>query len=300
MDDGIRRAEAFLRGLDVSALHHVRTGHGVDIHWREWGQGPPLVLLHGGHGSWMHWARNIDVLSRHFRLLVPDLPGFGDSQDFDLPAHDASRLQALLQSLEQGLHALLPGQAFHLAGFSFGGAVAALLAARMERVDRLVLLGTAGHGGRRRETAALLDWRVRDPVARTAALRQNLAAFMLSGDAAVDALALRVHALSCEATRFRSKAISRGSRLPAVLQDYHRPMLLVWGEADVTAEPMEAAESLAQGRAERCWTIVPRAGHWVQYECAQEVNLLMSRWLEAAGRTSRIPPCMEEFRRSTP
>src|SRR5260370_37924256 len=74
--------------------------------------------------------------------------------------------------------------------------------------------------------------------------------------------ALCVHGLSCEATRFRSKSISRGSALQALLQDYRRPVLLVWGEADVTAEPMEAAESLAQGRAERDWTIVPRAGHW--------------------------------------
>src|SRR5258708_24576453 len=124
--------------------------------------------------------------------------------------------------------------------------------------------------------APLLDWRVEDVAAREAAWGQNLAAVRLSGREAVDALALCVHGLSCEATRFRSKSISRGSALQALLQDYRRPVLLVWGEADVTAEPMEAAESLAQGRAERDWTIVPRAGHWVQYECAPEVNLLMA------------------------
>lgn len=298
--DEERQARGLLQALDGAARHHVLSGQGVDIHWREWGQGPALVLLHGGHGSWMHWVRNIGALAQRFRVLVPDLPGFGDSQDFALAPHDPQRLEALLQSLAQCLRQLLPGQAFHLAGFSFGGAIAALLAARMEQVQRLVLLGTAGHGGARRETAALLDWRVPDPVARAVALRQNLAAFMLSGEAAVDALALRVHALSCEATRFRSKAISRGSRLDPVLQDYGRPLLLVWGEADVTAVPEQAAEHLAQGRSERDWTIVPRAGHWVQYECAQEVNLLMARWLEAAGQAPRIAPCMDESRRSTP
>jgi pimeloyl-ACP methyl ester carboxylesterase len=268
-----------LLALDRAARRHEVAGHGVTLCWREWGQGRPLVLLHGGHGAWMHWVRNIEALSQRFRVLVPDLPGFGDSQDFALPAHDPGRLQALLQSLAQCLDTLLPGQDFDLAGFSFGGAIAAMLAARMPRVRRLVLLGTAGHGGRRRETAPLLDWRVGDRAARQAAWRQNLAAFMLSGEEAVDALALGVHGLCCEATRFRSKAISRGSPLRDVLADYRRPVLLVWGEADVTAEPMQAAEALAQGRVERDWTIVPRAGHWVQYECAQEVNLLMARWL---------------------
>lgn len=276
---------SLLQALDSTARHHVLAAtwgdEGVDLHWREWGQGRPLVLLHGGHGSWMHWVRNIEALSRQFRVLVPDLPGFGDSQDFALPAHDTARLPALVQSLEQCLDLLVPEQGVLLAGFSFGAAMAAQLAARVQRVERLVLLGTAGHGGRRREMAPLLDWRVDDLAAREAAWRQNLAAFMLSGPEAVDALALCVHGLSCEATRFRSKSISRGSALQALLQDYRRPVLLVWGEADVTADPMEAAESVAQGRAERDWTIVPRAGHWVQYECAPEVNLLMARWLQA-------------------
>ena len=43
--------------------------------WRSWGDGPALALFHGGAGSWRHWAHNIDVLSREYRLLVPDLPG---------------------------------------------------------------------------------------------------------------------------------------------------------------------------------------------------------------------------------
>jgi hypothetical protein len=84
-----------------------------------------------------------------------------------------------------------------------------MLAARLPQVQRLVLLGTAGHGGPRRETEALLDWRVSDPAERMAALHQNLAVFMLSKAAAADALALHIHRHCCEATRFRSKAMSQ-------------------------------------------------------------------------------------------
>src|SRR5713101_4198486 len=47
--------------------------------WRCWGGGPPLVLLHGGYGSWMHWIRNVPPLSRQFRVIAPDLPGLGES-----------------------------------------------------------------------------------------------------------------------------------------------------------------------------------------------------------------------------
>lgn len=278
--DSAENARVLLGALDAKAHHHCVVVAGAALHWRAWGQGQPLVLVHGGHGSWMHWARNIDSLAQHFRVLVPDLPGFGASDDLDLPAHDPRRLDALLAALEQSLAVLLPEGGFHLAGFSFGGAVAGLLATRMARVRRLVLLGTGGHGGTRRDRVPLQNWRVDDEAARTAALRQNLEAFMLSRAEAVDALALEIHRYSCEATRFRSKALSRGAWLPAALQAYRKPILLVWGEADVTAVPMEAAECLQQARPERDWTIVPRAGHWVQFESADATNTLMQRWLQ--------------------
>lgn len=45
--------------------------------WRVWGAGEPLVLLHGGTGSWTHWIRSIPRLSGHYQLWVPDLPGLG-------------------------------------------------------------------------------------------------------------------------------------------------------------------------------------------------------------------------------
>ena len=58
----------------------VRTpcGDGAMV-WRVWGAGEPLVLFHGGSGSWTHWIRNIPELSRHFELWVADIPGLGDS-----------------------------------------------------------------------------------------------------------------------------------------------------------------------------------------------------------------------------
>ena len=47
------------------------------------GEGTAYILLHGGMGSWNHWARNIDALADHFQVRAVDLPGYGDSPDVD-------------------------------------------------------------------------------------------------------------------------------------------------------------------------------------------------------------------------
>ena len=57
-----------------------------ELVWHRWGahdsadRGAPVVLLHGGSGSWTHWVRNIAALAQAgHSVWVPDLPGFGDS-----------------------------------------------------------------------------------------------------------------------------------------------------------------------------------------------------------------------------
>ena len=279
----------WLEQLDASARHHDLDFAGCRIRWREWGQwsgGDPVLLLHGGHGSWMHWARNIEALSRRFHLLVPDLPGFGDSADFDLPPGDEARLPAVLDALADGLDRLAPAVPIRIAGFSFGGALSGLLAPRLGRAGRLAslaLLGTAGHRRPRRQSVALVDWRLDDPQQRREALRRNLGNFMLGRDESVDALGEVIHTQACEATRFRSKRISLGTRLLDHWGDFSAPVLMIFGEHDVTCTPTDVAESLAQGREERDWVVLPGAGHWVQFEAADAVNERLLRWLSSQG-----------------
>ena len=68
----------------VLAMHtqHIPYQDGF-VAWHEFGNPVanqlPLILLHGGHGSWEHWARNTDSLAQHFHVFVPDMPGFGES-----------------------------------------------------------------------------------------------------------------------------------------------------------------------------------------------------------------------------
>ena len=115
--------------------------------WHRWGpaNAAPVLLLRGGSGSWTHWLRNIAALADAGRsVLVPDLPGFGDSA----PPPDGHDADVLPGRLELGLQRLIGDQPVDLVGFSFGGLVAGLWAqARPARVARLVLVGSPGLSG---------------------------------------------------------------------------------------------------------------------------------------------------------
>ena len=113
--------EDILAGLDAKSVRHeTPCGDGVMV-WREWGAGPALILLHGGYGSWRHWIRNIAFFSAFRRVLVPDIPGLGESADAPDPTpRDIGAVVA------QGLECLVyPAERVDLVGFSFGALVGA-------------------------------------------------------------------------------------------------------------------------------------------------------------------------------
>ena len=243
--------------------------------WRKMGAGPALVLFHGGHGNWLHWVRNLQALASHYTVFVPDLPGYGGS---DAPMEPT--LESLLELTVDTLDQLVGATArIGVVGFSFGALVAAHLAAQRQHVFGLVLLGPAGHGGQRRPRGDLRDWRVAakagDAAGLKAVMRHNLAAHMLHDPAHVDSLAIEVHTAACLQTRFHSKTISRASGLGALLDRCNAPLLLAWGEHDVTAEPVALSQRLSEGRRSCRTCIVEGAGHWMQYEQAEFANQLM-------------------------
>ncbi|MYZ33799.1 alpha/beta fold hydrolase [Streptomyces sp. SID4917] len=105
-------------------------------------------MLHGGGpgaSGVSNYRQNLPELARHFRVLLPDQPGFGDSyrpteQDLD----ERSITQITVDALHQALDSLGIGT-FHLLGNSLGGAAAIAMAQQHpERVTRLVLMAPGG------------------------------------------------------------------------------------------------------------------------------------------------------------
>ena len=282
-------ARAAIARIDALSTHHDASHAGVRVRWRRFGptQGdqPPLVLLHGGHGSWMHWLRNVEALSSTRTLWLPDMPGFNESDAPPRTAPGADPLAPLLAALGGTLDALIgPQTPIDLGGFSFGGLVAARFAVQRGAVRRLALIGSGGHGTLRRLTVEMINWRAAtDRTAEAAALRHNLAALMLHEPAAIDALAFEIHDVSCHGTRFRSKDVSLAGGLQAALDVLDMrgvPQLLLWGEFDVTADPRPLVAQLTDGHPLRQGAVIGGAGHWAQYERAEATQERLLRFLD--------------------
>ena len=63
--------------MQLSVRHATAQVNGIRMHFVEAGEGPPVVLLHGFPETWFAWRHQIPVLARHYRVIVPDLRGYG-------------------------------------------------------------------------------------------------------------------------------------------------------------------------------------------------------------------------------
>lgn len=100
--------------------HHTTTVDDLDWHWVEAGEGPAVVLLHGIPESWRCWQHQIPVLARQFRVIAPDMKGYGRSgkpRDASYAGSTVARETiAFLDSIGVGN--------FHIAGHDWGVVVA--------------------------------------------------------------------------------------------------------------------------------------------------------------------------------
>ena len=234
---------------------------------------PPLVLLHGGSGSWTHWLRNISALvAAGYRVYVPDLPGFGDSAR--PPAgHDAD---ALPVPIEQGLQLLLGDEACDLIGFSFGGMVAGLMTDQFAaRVSRLVLVGAPGLSIQPVLPVKLHAWRhLSQTQEREAIHRANLLALMLHEPQSITPMALRLHIANVVRDRMRARSLSRTDILARALSRVTCPVFAIYGAEDVLyRDHLPALRTGLSAAADfRGLTLIPSAGHWVQFERPADFN----------------------------
>jgi pimeloyl-ACP methyl ester carboxylesterase len=118
--------------------------NGIKTNYLEAGKGDPVVLIHGsgpGVTSYANWRLVLPALAENFRVLAPDMVGFGFSER---PANIEYGLQTWADQVV-GLMDTLDLPKAHLIGNSFGGAIALRVAAQHpDRVGKLVLMGSMG------------------------------------------------------------------------------------------------------------------------------------------------------------
>lgn len=115
--------------------HHIRTER-FNIHYLEAGQGEPLLLIHGWPQTSHCWHKVMPALAKKFRVIAPDLRGFGLSEKSGLPLSRA-QLAVDITSLMDALKI----DTAHIAGHDWGGMVAFKLALDFPlRVKKLCLI----------------------------------------------------------------------------------------------------------------------------------------------------------------
>jgi pimeloyl-ACP methyl ester carboxylesterase len=246
--------------------------------WRIWGSGPPLVLLHGGYGSWMHWIRNIPVLSRQFTVIAPDMPGLGDSATPPEP-WTAEGLAAIVVG---GLDAVLPsGERPHMAGFSFGGVIGGVAAAQLgDRLKGFTVVGSNGMGLERSPTALERVKPDAGEAEEFATHRYNLNQLMIHDPDKIDELALWLQKTNHARARMRSRRFSRSGALIEALPKITARLDGIWGERDATAYPhvVDRQRILQEIQPGARFAVVPGAGHWVQFEAPDAFNRLIAEY----------------------
>lgn len=242
----------------------VRVG-GYGIYTLEFGAaaGEPLVLLHGLSGSSRWWRRNVLAFSREYRVIVPDLIGFGRTR----VRGRIPPIPRVAEVLAEWLERLSPGPV-SLVGHSMGGQVSVHLAARFpERVKRLVLVDPAG-------------------IPRPLTPR-HVARFALEvvpptrwGDPTFvpvivgDALAAGVRNLLLGIVH-----VLRDDVRP-LLSRVRAPTLVVWGERDTFVPPAHAEEFL-RGIPGARLVVLPGAAHNPMVDRAEEFNRVVLGFLGA-------------------
>lgn len=272
----------------------VQVGH-RKLFVTEAGTGTPVVLLHGGGPGATgvsNYSRNIDALAQCFRVIVPDMPGYGQSAkdlDHSDPFGDlASAIRSLLDELDI--------ERAHLVGNSYGGAAALRLTLdRPDRVDRLILMGPGGVGTTRglptKGITALLDY-----YGGTGPSRDKLESFIRNylvydGAAVDDDLVDTRYEASIQPDVVASPPLRRPSG-PGALRtlwrmDFTRdrrldrvrtPTLVMWGADDKVNRP-SGGMTLARSMPNCDLYLAARTGHWVQWERPDLFNSLARTFL---------------------
>jgi pimeloyl-ACP methyl ester carboxylesterase len=232
-------------------------GPGGRLVWWSGGTGPVVILLHGSNDSAAGWARVVKELARGHRLVVPDVPGHGESdpKEGPLPIGD------MLAGIDAVVAAEAPSGKVSLVGNSMGGWLALLWAREHpERVDRVVVengapvaagIGKVNMLPKNREEMRATLYALMGPDAPPFA------------DFVIDDFVRQTKTGSFARV---AKTDLRPYALDGRLGEIGVPVVLLWGDSDELL-PVAYAEALRSGLPNARLEVLPRCGHVSHREC---------------------------------
>lgn len=267
-----------------STRHETPCGTGRMV-WHLWdrsgGTAPVVVLFHGGAGSWRHWIKTIPALVETYRVLVPDLPGLGES-DFPPDGDDAFAIATIVAD---GIDAIVGKiTTFDVVGFSFGGTMASCVGAiRGTQARSVTIIGSSGVGSLG-SSVRLEKVRHLEGQERRDTHRANLGQLMIADPAKIDDLAIVIQDWNTIRSRLKTPAISRSGAILTAIDQLQSPLNGMWGEFDAPGNPKgpERVAALKARKPDADIRLVPKTGHWAAYESPEIVNAWL---LEMLART---------------
>lgn len=267
------------------------------IHVSEAGAGEPVILLHGGGpgaSGTSNYSRNIQALAEQFRVIVPDMPGYGSSTkgvNRSDPFGDlADGILGLMDALDL--------EKAHLVGNSLGGACALRMALDAPtRVSSLVLMGPGGIGTTRALPTAGLNKLLNYYGGKGPSLNK-LKSFIredlvYDGSQVPLELIQERYEASIDPEVIASPPLRRpNSLMGAIRMDFTRdkrlkacqtPTLVLWGADDKVNRP-SGGTALLQTMPNCDLYLFNNTGHWVQWERAEEFNGVVTTFIQNHAR----------------
>ena len=258
----------------------------LKINYHDLGEGEVVLLIHGsgpGVTGWANWRGVIPGLANEFRVIAPDMAGFGyTSTASDVSCSTAYWAEQLLLLVDA-----LDVPTFSIVGNSFGGSIALEFVRRYpDRCNKVVLMGAVG------VSFPLTDgldavWGYEPS---HDAMRHLLRVFVANKDMISDDLVeMRYRASVRPGVQERFSALFPAPRQrwiealaqdPEVLRQIRHQVLLIHGYEDEVipfAASAHLVSLLPNARLER----IDRCGHWVQIEQAEQFNKILGEFLSA-------------------
>jgi pimeloyl-ACP methyl ester carboxylesterase len=266
----------------------VRAGQ-IDLAVTQAGQGTPLVLVHGFPLDHTMWQPQITEFSEHFRVIAPDLRGFGASAWPVRPAAEAARHEVSMELMADDVAHVLDALGVHepvvLCGLSMGGYVAfQFLRKYGSQVRALVLCDTRSVADTATVAAARLETAKHVLAAGTESLAESMlpklfaAASFGAYPAMIEATRQMIYRASRQGVAAALGGLASRPDASGMLGEIRVPTLVMVGRHDAISSP-EEMQIMAASIPGAQFVVLPEAGHMSPLESPAAFNQSLAEFL---------------------